>query len=202
MDLTTLRARLRQDLHDEDETNYRWTDDVLDRHIGRAVREYSQACPRLASVTLQSTGSRRFDLTDETGLLWIREVEYPVDATPIRRLPFRMEVNGWAYLFGDSLPAAGESVKFWYAAKHILDEDGSTLPPEHEELVALGAAGFAAVESANYAIGRLNANGRAPEWYRTWGEARLREFWQRLDGLRAGAGASPVAGGWKLGARS
>jgi hypothetical protein len=196
VDLATMRARLRQDLHDEDDTNYRWTDDALDRHIGRSVQEYQQACPRLANVTLEGDGSRRFDLTDETGFLWLREVEYPVDADPPRRLIFRVEVNGWVYLLGDAVPAEGEGAKFWYAGTHILDEDGSTLPLEHEELVALGAAGFAAVELANYSIGRLNANGRAPEWYQAWGEARLREFWRRLDGLRAGSGPGAAAGGW------
>ena len=41
--ITTIRARVRQDLHDEDSAAYRWTDAVLDRHIGRAVNEYSIA---------------------------------------------------------------------------------------------------------------------------------------------------------------
>ena len=43
MDLPTMRARVRRDLHDEDSNNYRWTDDELDRHIQRALNEVSTA---------------------------------------------------------------------------------------------------------------------------------------------------------------
>ena len=45
--LTTLRTRLRQELHDEDAANYRWTDTILNRHLARAARELSLVLPRL-----------------------------------------------------------------------------------------------------------------------------------------------------------
>ena len=37
--ITVIRGNVRKDLHDEDSSNYRWTDAVLDRHIehGRRV---------------------------------------------------------------------------------------------------------------------------------------------------------------------
>jgi len=53
MDLMTMRARVRRDLHDEDSTQYRWTHAELDRHVQRAVQEISLAAPREASATLQ-----------------------------------------------------------------------------------------------------------------------------------------------------
>ena len=185
MDLTTMRANLRKDLHDEDSANIRWTDAVLNRHIDRAGKEYGQAWPLVASGSLSAGSSRRYDLSAQSGYLWCGRVEYPVDDDPPRYLPFREDGVGTVYLLGDEAPVVGENVKFWYAKAHTVDASGSTIPREHEELVALGAAGFAAVEWANYAIGRLNVSGEASEWYRAWGEARLREFWTRLDGLRA-----------------
>ena len=36
MNLTDMKTIVRRDLHDEDDTNYRWTDDELDRHIAHA----------------------------------------------------------------------------------------------------------------------------------------------------------------------
>ena len=43
--LATIRAEVRRDLHDEDAAAFRWVDTVLDRHIKRAVREYSMVSP-------------------------------------------------------------------------------------------------------------------------------------------------------------
>ncbi len=53
--ITTVRGLVRKDLHDEDSSNYRWTDAVLDRHIGRAVNEYSVAAPLEQKSTLTTT---------------------------------------------------------------------------------------------------------------------------------------------------
>ncbi len=43
--LATIRANVRKDLHDEDATAFRWTDAVLQRHIERALREFSFYAP-------------------------------------------------------------------------------------------------------------------------------------------------------------
>lgn len=185
MDLTTMRSNLRKDLHDEDAGSYRWTDATLNRHIDRAVKEYGQAWPLAANVSLAATSSQRYDLSARSGYLWCERVEYPIDDDPPAYLPFREESVGIVYLLSDEAPVVGENLKFWYAQVHTLDALGSTIPRAHEELVALGAAGFAAVELANYTMGRLNPSADTPQWYRNWGETRLREFWTRLDGLRA-----------------
>ncbi len=41
MNLTDMRTLVRRDLHDEDATSYRWTNDELDRHIARALKDFS-----------------------------------------------------------------------------------------------------------------------------------------------------------------
>ena len=51
MDISDMRRLVRRDLHDEEATDYRWTDAELDRHIQHAVRELSLSLP------LQSTAS-------------------------------------------------------------------------------------------------------------------------------------------------
>ncbi|MEK7847533.1 MAG: hypothetical protein AAB270_01275, partial [Chloroflexota bacterium] len=62
-----------------------------------------------------------------------------------------------------------------------LDATTSTLPPSLEELVAAGAAGYAALEWANYAVNRVHTGGEAV-WrgYLTWAQERLAAFHQGL----------------------
>ena len=88
MDLPQMRARVRQDLHDEDSENYRWTDDELDRHIQHAVRELSLAVPQEAKATLTTTaGSRGLSVTSLSDLVSVEAVEYPVDKYPLYTCP-------------------------------------------------------------------------------------------------------------------
>lgn len=152
MDLPTMRARLRRDLRDTDPANQRWPDEALDRHIERAVRELSLAAP----------------------------LEYPVGLYPPSRPPFS--------LWGDTLtlqvdapPGGGEAVTVHYSKLHNLDEEGSTLPPALEDLVATGAGGYAALEWASFAVNRVNVGG-ADTWrhYHVWAQERLAEFARAL----------------------
>ena len=89
MNLSEMRSRLRIDLHDEDSANNRWTDNQLDRHLGRAVRELSAAQPRPDVATIQ-TGSdgRTVSLASLADLVRVEAVEYPRGRKPafLRRL--------------------------------------------------------------------------------------------------------------------
>jgi hypothetical protein len=51
MNLNEMRDRLRKDLHDEGAQNQRWTDGELDRHIERAVSDFSLSVPLEATAT-------------------------------------------------------------------------------------------------------------------------------------------------------
>ena len=84
--MTTLadpRTRLRKDLHDEDATNYRWTDGELDHHIQHTVREFSLAVPLEAKSALATTaGSRDLSISGLTDMVAIEAVEYPAGEFP------------------------------------------------------------------------------------------------------------------------
>ena len=78
MNLSEMRAIVRRDLHDEDETSYRWSDDELDRHIGRAVKELSIAIPSEQKAARATTaGSREIDISDLSQRIIVLAVEYP-----------------------------------------------------------------------------------------------------------------------------
>jgi hypothetical protein len=181
MNLTEMRARVRQDLHDEDANNYRWTDDELDRHIEHAVRELSLAVPLEAKATPTTTaGSRELSIASLTDLVAIEAVEYPVGEYPPRYVRFSLWGETLTLLI-ESTPGDGEEVYVYYGKLHTLDETNSTIPSPLEELVAIGAEGYAAIEWASFATNRVNLGGdQAWRNYLVWGQDRLASFMKGL----------------------
>ncbi len=183
MNLTEMRALVRRDLHDEDDDSYRWTDDELDRHITRAVREFSGYIPYERRVTLSTTaGSREMDISGVTDRIMVAAVEYPVDNFPRRYQPFS--------LWGDTLTVLGDEVPdgsdayLYYGKLHTLETGSSTVPDQYEDLIAVGAGGFAAMEWAVYATNRVNVGGTVtPGEFLTWGNQKLRHFRNELKRL-------------------
>jgi len=190
MNLTDMRARIRKDLHDEDSQNYRWTDSDLNRHIDHAVRELSLSCPLESKATLSTTaGSRDLSLSSISDLVEIEAVEYPAGDYP----PSYVRFNVWAdtlTLLIDGLPGDGDDVYIYYGKLHTLNADSSTIPAKLEDLVALGAAAYAAIEWASFATNRVNLGG-AETWrnYLTWGQDRLAAF---MKGLSKHSGKNTV----------
>lgn len=188
MDLAEMRALVRRDLHDEDGDSYRWTDDEIDRHIGRAAREFSVAVPLESKATLTTTpGSRDLSLASLADRVSVDAVEYPAGMYPPSYASFSLWGDTLTLLV-DSPPVGESQVYVYYGRLHTLDLSGSTLPPTFEETIATGAAGYAALEWASFATNRLNAGG-AEVWreYLTWGQERLASFADALShhGTRA-----------------
>jgi hypothetical protein len=183
-----MRTIVRRDLRDEDPADYRWTDEELDRHIGRAVREYSEAAPdEQSTVRATTAGSRTIDISDLTGLVMVEAVEYPAGEFPPGE--FRPRYQRFA-LWGDALTLLcdevpdGSDVCIYYGRLHTLDAAGSTVPPKHEDLIAAGAAGYAATAWAAYAINRITAGGTQPAaGFLAWGRERLGYFRSELRRL-------------------
>jgi hypothetical protein len=183
MDLSTMRTIVRRDLKDEDADNYRWSDDELDRHITRAVKEFSEAVPFPAKATLPTiAGSRVIDISPLTDRVMVAAVEYPLGLFPPSYQRFAL----WGHaltLFGDQVPD-GSDCNVYYGMLHNLDADGSTIPTRHEDLIATGAEGYAAVEWASYAINRVSLGGATtPKEFLAWGNQRLERFRNELKRL-------------------
>ena len=156
MNLSAMRALVRRDLHDEDDNNYRWTDDEIDRHVGRAVREASLAAPLEAKAALTTTAdSRELSLTSLSDRVVVEAVEYPVDEYPPAYVAFSLWGDTLTLLV-DSAPVSEQDVRVYYGKLHTLDENGSTLPAALEDVIATGAAGYAALEWASFATNRVD----------------------------------------------
>jgi hypothetical protein len=183
MDLNTMRTIVRRDLKDEDAGDYRWSNDELDRHIARAVKEFSEAVPFPAKATLPTTAdSRVIDISPLTDRVMVEAVEYPLEVFPPSYQRFAL----WGHaltLFGDETPD-GSDCNVYYGMLHTLDADGSTIPTRYEDLIATGAEGYAAVEWAGFAINRVSVGGSTtPQEFLAWGNEKLKQFRSELRRL-------------------
>jgi hypothetical protein len=184
MNLSDMIALVRKDLHDEESGSYRWTDAELARHIGRAVKELSESLPLPARATIATTAdSRELDISGLTSSrIMVEAVEYPVDASPPRYQ--RFSIWGDALTIVSGPEPDGSNCYVYYGTLHTLDAGGSTIPVKYEDLVAVGACGYAAVEGAAYAINRVNAGGvETSTEFRIWGGEQLGIFRERLRKL-------------------
>jgi hypothetical protein len=176
MNLTTMITLVRQDLHDEIEETYRWTDDELTRHIAHAVKDFSLQIP-LESIAdlVTDAGSRSIDISSLTDGVRIETVEYPVGQFP----PFLQRFSLWGdtlTLLGADVPD-GSNCKITYGTLHTLDADSSSIPVQHEDLVAAGACGYAASALAGYSINQVNTGGAgAPKDWAQWSREKLAFF--------------------------
>lgn len=181
--LTTLRSRLRQELHDEDSANYRWTDATLNRHLARAVREVGLVLPREQKTGLSTTsGSRDVSVSGLGELVRIEAVEYPTGQWPPSFVQFSVFETTLTLLV-EAAPAGVQALNVYWGKLHTLDVSTSTLPATAEDVVVTGASAYAALEWAGFATNRANVTGAAAfENYQAWGEERLRHF---RDALRS-----------------
>jgi len=116
-----------------------------------------------------------------TDLVAVEAVEYPVGRYPPAYVRFSIWANTLTLLV-DKIPSGGEEVNVYYGKLHTLDATTSTIPSPLEDLVAIGAEGYAAVEWASYATNRVNVGGGLTwEHYLTWGQDRLAAFMKGLS---------------------
>jgi hypothetical protein len=183
MNLSEMIVAIRKDLHDQDISNYRWTDIEIDRHIRRAVSEFSEQMPLESKATKVTTlGSRDLDIADITNRVMVEAVEYPVDRYPRHFQPFSLWGDTLT-IIGDELPE-GSDASIYYGKLHSIDAGSSTIPTKYEDLIAAGAAGYAAMEWAVYAVNRVNSGGTTtPKEFLDWGNQRIKYFRDELRKL-------------------
>jgi hypothetical protein len=183
MNLAEMIAVVRQDLHDEDSSNYRWTDNVLTRHLNRVLAELSESIPVPVKATVSTVaGARELDISSLTDRIMVAAVEYPLGETP----PGYQQFSIW----GDTLMIItgprpdGNNCNIYYGVAHSMNAESSTLPAKYVDLVAGGICAYAAVELALYTINRVNAGGPdTPGTLLEWGNQKLKIFRQELKRL-------------------
>ncbi len=181
MTLSEIITLVRKDLKDLVEP-YRWSDAELERHILHAVKDFSGEVPyEQKAVVATTAGSREISLSALTGRIMVEAVEYPVNRYPRSYQRYSL----WEetiYLSGDEVPD-GSNAYIYYGKLHNLGTT-STIPARYEDLIAVGACGYAAVEWAAYAVNRVNTGGSTtPREFLNWGNQKLVVFQWELKRL-------------------
>lgn len=175
--LADIRARVRIDLHDPN--GDRWDDDAINRHIARALSDIDRAIPYEQTATLATTpGDRDLSLATLDGLVEVEAVEYPAGEYPPEYVAF----SRWQDTLtvqGEVTPA-GDDARVYYTRTHTLDALGSTLPRYLEDVLATGAAAYAAFEQAAATSDALAVSGEAPRDFASLGRAWMTAFRQLL----------------------
>jgi hypothetical protein len=182
--LATIRGEVRVDLHDEDAGAYRWTDATLNRHIERAVLEYSLVSPLEKKSTIAVTeDTRDVSLATLATRLRVVAAEYPTGEYPPSYVPFVV----WAETLTLDLvsaPSGTPNVNVYWHGPHTINGTVS-FPSSHDDIIAGGAGAFAALEWASYATNRLNAGEATWGKYMDFGQVRLAAFRAALRDLPA-----------------
>jgi len=181
MNLTEMRARVREDLQDTDSQNYRWTDDEVDGAIERVVAEYSLRAPIEQQDDIATTaGDTELDISSLSGLLEVGSVEFPIDRSP----KYLQRTEYWAgHLYMEDKGSGQDACVRWIK-RHTLDVGSTTVPAEHDEIIVLGATGYLAMSASAYTVDRASIAGRhATINYSAWGKERLDRYDKRLKAI-------------------
>jgi len=182
MDLATMRARVREDLQDEDEANYRWTNDQVDGAIERVVREFSIVKPIQQQDDIATVeSSRDIDISSLTGLIRVESVEFPIGQNPSHYQKFRI----WQDTIQMDDEGDGSDARVRWYKEHTLAES-STIPSQFEELIVLGATGYLAASASVYTVDKATIAGKwATINFLKWGKERLDRYEKKLKALQS-----------------
>jgi hypothetical protein len=183
VNLNEMRLLVRRDLRDEDESNYRWTDDELNQQIDHTVKNFSEAFPLEEKTTLATnSGTREISLSGLADKVMIEGVEYPIGRFPPSRLRFSVWQDTLTFIC-DEIPDGSNCYVYW-GKLHTLDATTSTIPVRFEELIVGGACGRAAILLAVDTINKVNIGGSGTaEELLNWGLEKLKYFRSELKRL-------------------
>jgi len=183
MNLTEMRARVRQDLQDEDDANYRWTNDQVDGAIDRVVLEFSLVKPIQQQDDIATVeSSRDIDISSLSGLIGVESVEFPIGENPSYYQKFRI----WQDTIQMADEGDGDDARVRWYKEHTLDAESSTIPTQLEEIIVLGATGYLASSASVYTVDKATIAGKwATINFLKWGQTRLDRYEKKLKALKS-----------------
>ncbi len=179
-----MRALVRRDLKDEDSSEYRWTDNEIDRAIERAVLEYSEYCPlQVKSTLLTVDATPDVDISTLTDRIDVMSVEHPAGEYPPQYHRFKLWADILTFIDGH-MGDAGNCSVYWLK-KHTLSAT-STIPTVHDGIIALGAAAFAISAQAQYTVEQGTVLGpKVNKDYNYWAKEKFDQFYAKLEAIKS-----------------
>ncbi len=187
----TFETRIRQDLSDTGNPPLLSPGD-LDRHVDHAVRDVALVAP--LDVLLTATlvpGSRSVDLSATLApyqLIRLEAVEWPISRYPQEFVQFNLfgDTDPLLTLLVEQAPSTADTINLYCKVAPVVAADAahSTLPPRYDDIVALGAAGYAAQEIATRLMNQINVGGpQVWQHYLTLSQKLLTSFGTALNQL-------------------
>jgi len=179
-----MRASVRRDLKDEDSSNYRWTDDEIDRAIERAVLMYSEFVPlvQLTSSIHTVDQDNTVDISTLNDRLDVVKVEHPIVTQPYASR--RFSVWGDLLTFLDGYTGDGGHCNIYWLKKHTLSTT-STINTVHDHIIALGAVACAVSSQAQYQVNTANTGGQKVNMdYNWWARTAFEQFYDQLQMIK------------------
>ena len=136
----------------DDPAKTRYTEACVDQGLRMALMDYTRLRPLSISTVLETDGNRVLSLPADLSAAFITQVELenpnPDLTTPIAFHAYRRDEQ-WEI---DTAPAcypAGKTLIVTCSSPHTIDgldnAAGTTIPPEDEPLLQIGATGYAAM---------------------------------------------------------
>lgn len=176
--LAEARTELRTDLNDVS-GDVRFTDAELDRALAKALTRYSDVQPRVVPHTQTGNDERVISLvappTAGTHLLGVHHVENN-QAEPLAWEWY--DRDDLLIRLADALPN-GQAFTAFCMFSHLLGAT-TTIPKQHQDIVLLGAQGYALQGLATRSTGRANVPPAVQQAASRESSVKLREFEQSL----------------------
>ena len=175
--LAAFRTRIQNSL---DDTNSKYSDDIIDEALRKILNEYTRANPNMLTAEFTVTTSGRIQTLSTANLIVITQLVHPYDDTLVDPFVYEredftlsyMDGSPTLYFSGEDIPEVSEIIYFKYAGKQtIKDLDSaaaSTIRDDHEDILVVGASGQAAM---------MRASGLNEQWGGRPGEMGALMMW-------------------------
>ena len=198
---TITRVRLLID----DVTSSRYSDADLTEALRRALSEYGEAYPNIATHTQEfAAAGREIALTSGGSPLQIKNIvklHFPYDSTS--EDPFTHEAfflintasTPTLHIQGNYIPQVGDDLKIYYSTVHTMggldSETADTYPADHANILVIGAAALAALSRAAGLSESLGSRSSDTNQLEHWGQQQYELFKTLLLALRAWSSRQP-----------
>ncbi|MDO9546633.1 MAG: hypothetical protein Q7J07_07785 [Pelolinea sp.] len=194
--MTTLAAYRTRILNSLDDTNSKYSTNVVDEALRKVLNEYTRANPNFKTYNFTVVTAGRTQTLAAANLIVITKLVHPYDDSVTDPFIYEREDFTLTYMDGsptlffysNDLPQVGEKIYIDYAAKQtITDLDSAvatTIRDDHEDILVLGAAGQAAM---------MRASGLNEQWggrpgemsaLMTWGNNQYNRFLEFLEEIK------------------
>jgi hypothetical protein len=145
----------------------RYTNVQVDAALRQALAAYQNARPLVRTYSVDGTGDYQITMPDGFDAIAVTEVYLDNSDDPPTPLTFYafLRDEQWIVQTTGYLVSATESLLVTYTLPHTIDDldsaAGTTIPPEDEQAVQIGAAGYAALSRAVSRAEAINLNAGA-----------------------------------------